>query len=153
MLDVSETRLEKVKLFGATDVINLKEQDAVQAVRALLPNGANVTFEVAGVPETFTQSLKVTKPRGTVVVVSIFAGPIPFNPFDLTVAGVKIVSSAAYEPDVYQTTIDLMASGRLNVREAITGKIELENLVEEGFHALLNDKSHAKILVKLSGEQ
>lgn len=31
--------------------------------------------------------------------------------------------------------------------------IELEDVVEKGFEALINDKSQVKILVKLSGEK
>lgn len=52
-----------------------------------------------------------------------------------------------------QQTIDMMAAGKINPKEVITSRIELEELVEKGFDALTNDKMQAKILVKLSGEQ
>ncbi|NYM40842.1 butanediol dehydrogenase, partial [Salmonella enterica subsp. enterica serovar Typhimurium] len=35
----------------------------------------------------------------------------------------------------------------------VTDKIELADIVESGFNQLVNDKSQAKILVKLNGDQ
>ncbi|MCG7307110.1 butanediol dehydrogenase, partial [Staphylococcus warneri] len=44
---------------------------------------------------------------------------------------------------------DLINEGNLNVKDVVTDEIELENIVESGFEQLVNDKSQAKILVKL----
>lgn len=64
-----------------------------------------------------------------------------------------MVSTLAYEPDVFETTVKLVASGQLDPSPVITEHIELEDIVNKGFEALMNDKSQAKILVKLSGEK
>ena len=53
----------------------------------------------------------------------------------------------------FQQTIDLIANGSLNVKDVVTDQIELENIVESGFNQLVNDKSQAKILVRLNGDQ
>jgi (R,R)-butanediol dehydrogenase / meso-butanediol dehydrogenase / diacetyl reductase len=153
VFDLSEERLEKARLVGATHTFNSGEVDPVEKVKSLVPDGVDVSFEVAGVNATFNQSIQVAKSRGVVVVVSIFAKPIEFNPMDITGSGVKITSTLAYEPEVFQTTIDLMAEGALNPKGVITDRIELENIVESGFEVLTNDKRQAKILVKLSGEK
>ncbi|WP_404454867.1 2,3-butanediol dehydrogenase [Oceanobacillus kapialis] len=152
-LDLSETRLEKAKEVGATHVINSGEKDPVEAIFDIVPEGVDVSFEVAGVEPTFKQAIETTKPRGTMVIVSIFAKPIEWNPFQLTGKGVRITSSIAYTPTSFQQTIDLMASGQLKPNAVITDQIELDNIVEKGFEALSNDKSQAKILVELSGEK
>lgn len=151
--DLSEDRLEKAKKVGATHVINSGKMNPLEAGKEIEPEGFDVSFEVAGVEITLNQAIKITKSRGTVVIVSIFPKPVSFDPMDLTASGVKITSTLAYEPEVFQKTIDLMASGEINPKEIITGRIELEELVEKGFDALTNDKTQAKILVKLSGEQ
>jgi Zn-dependent alcohol dehydrogenase len=39
--------------------------------------------------------------------------------------------------------------GNLKVKDVITDEIELDDIVESGFEQLVNDKSQAKILVKL----
>lgn len=152
VFDLSETRLQMAKELGATAIFNSAEVDPVEAVKQYAPAGVDVTFEVAGVAPTFRSAIEVTRPRGTVVIVSIFARPIEWNPMQLTNTGVKLTSTIAYTPTSFQQTVDLMGTGQLQPQGIITSQIELEDIVEKGFEALTNDKSQAKILVKLSGE-
>lgn len=152
VFDLSETRLQMAKDLGATAIFNSAEVDPVEAVKQYAPAGADVTFEVAGVAPTFKSSIEVTRPRGTVVIVSIFARPIEWNPMQLTNTGVKVTSTIAYTPTSFQQTVDLMGTGQLQPQGIITSQIELDDIVEKGFEALTNDKSQAKILVKLSGD-
>jgi len=153
VLDLSQTRLDKAKELGATHIINSGEQDPVQAIREIAPEGVEVSFEVAGVGPTFKQAIDSTRARGTVVIVSVFARPIEWNPIQLTNTGVKITSSIAYTPTTFQQTVDLMGTGQLRPQGIITSQIQLDDIVEKGFKALTNDKSQAKILVELSGEK
>ncbi|WP_062109047.1 2,3-butanediol dehydrogenase [Bacillus niameyensis] len=153
VFDISEPRLKKAKELGATHVVNSAEKDPVEYVKSFYPDGVDRTFEVAGVPQTFNQSIAVTRARGVNTIVSIFEAPVEFNPMLLTASGVHLASSLAYEPDVFETTVKLIASGQLDPSPVITDHIELEEIVEKGFEALLHDKSQAKILVKLSGEK
>ena len=151
--DLSDERLEKAKEFGATHAVNSGKEDAVAYVRRLYPNGVDVAFEVAGVQATFDMCVRMTRARGKVCVVSIFEGAFPFNPMSLTLSGVQVVTSLAYEPDVFEHTLKLIENGQLQVRGVITKKIELEDIVSEGFDVLTTDKAQAKILVQLSGER
>lgn len=153
VFDLSESRLEMAKKVGATHVVNSGKRDPLTAIKEIEPAGFDVSFEVAGVEITVNQAIKVAKTRGTVVIVSIFANPVSIHPMDLTASGVKITSSAAYEPTSFQKTIDLMASGAINPKEIVTNRIALDRIVEDGFEALTNDKDEVKILVELSGEK
>lgn len=152
-LDLSDSRLAMAKAIGATHVINSGKVEPVAAVRDILPRGADVTFEVAGVQQTVEQSINVTKARGTVVIISIFANPITWHPMQLINTGVKMTSSIAYSPSSFRETIELMGSGQLDVTSIITKRIGLDEIVTEGFETLVNDKTQAKILVTLSGEK
>ena len=49
-----------------------------------------------GVGVTLSQSVQVTRPRGTVVIVSIFAHAVDFDPMLLTNSGVQLTSTIAY---------------------------------------------------------
>lgn len=150
--DLSEERLEKAKELGATHVFNSGKVDPVQAVKDVVPDGVDVSFEVAGVAPTFKQAIDATRARGTMVIVSIFARPIEWNPMQLTNTGVKVTSTIAYTPTTFQQTVDLIGTGQLKPQGVITSQIELDDIVDKGFEALTNDKTQAKILVKLSGE-
>ena len=67
----------------------------------------------------------------------------------LTNTGVKLTSTIAYTPTKFQQTIDLINEGNSKVKDVITDEIELDDIVESGFEQLINDKSQAKILIKL----
>ncbi|MFK5674551.1 2,3-butanediol dehydrogenase [Mammaliicoccus sciuri] len=149
VFDLSEERLKKAKEVGATHTINSSESNPVDVINKHTDNGVNVSFEVAGVAPTFKSAIDVTKPRGTVVIVSIFGHSIEWNPMQLTNTGVKLTSTIAYTPSTFQQTIDLINEGNLKVKDVITDEIELNDIVESGFEQLVNDKSQAKILVKL----
>ncbi|MBV5104808.1 2,3-butanediol dehydrogenase [Mammaliicoccus sciuri] len=149
VFDLSEERLKKAKEVGATHTINSGESNPVDVINKHTDNGVNVSFEVAGVAPTFKSAIDVTKPRGTVVIVSIFGHSIEWNPMQLTNTGVKLTSTIAYTPSTFQQTIDLINEGNLKVKDVITDEIELTDIVESGFEQLVNDKSQAKILVKI----
>lgn len=151
--DLAEFRLEKAKEIGATHVINSGNVDPVKAIRELYPDGVDVAFEVAGVAPTFKQAISVTKAQGVVDVVSIFAREIEWSPMQLTNSGVSVKASIVYSPSTFRKTISAMNSGQLNPKQIVTSQIQLDNIVDDGFEALTNDKTQAKILVELSGEK
>lgn len=103
VVDLSSVRLKKALEMGATDVINSGEVDSALAeIKKTLPAGADVAFEVAGVQLTFEQAIATTRPRGTMVIVSIFAKPISFDPMQLMNAGVKVTTTIAYSKETFQ---------------------------------------------------
>lgn len=153
VFDLSEERLEKAKEFGATHTLNSGKEDPVEFVHSLYPDGVDRTFEVAGVPITLEQAIQSTRPRGMVCIVSIFEKEIDFNPMLLTTSGVRLSTSLGYEPDIFEATVKMIETGQIDPSPMITGQIELEEIIEKGFNLLIEDKSQAKILVKLSGEE
>ncbi|MBO1199645.1 2,3-butanediol dehydrogenase [Staphylococcus simiae] len=150
VFDLSDERLKKAREVGATHTVNSGEENPNDVIRNNTNAGVDVAFEVAGVASTLKDSIEVTRARGTVVIVSIFGHAIEWNPMQLTNSGVKLTSTIAYTPTTFQQTIDLINEGNLNVKDVITDEIDLEDIVQNGFEQLVNDKSQAKILVKLS---
>ena len=73
--------------------------------------------------------------------------------YDNTENGIDLSFEVAGVGTTFQQTIDLIANGSLNVKDVVTDEIELDNIVESGFNQLVNDKSQAKILVRLNGNQ
>lgn len=151
--DLVDFRLQKAKEFGATHVINSSKVNPVEAIRGIAPDGVDVSFEIAGVATTFRQAIDVTKAGGNMMMVSIFARPIEWNPIQLTNTGVNILSSICYTPTTFRKTIKAMSTGQLRPQGIVTSKIDLDNLVQDGFEVLIKDKTQAKILVELSGEK
>ena len=61
------------------------------------------------------------------------------------------MGSVGYSNETYNEVIELLANGSLPAQSIITRKIDIDNIAEQGLEALINDKSQAKILVRLSG--
>jgi len=71
-VDVDHRKLEWAKGFGATHTVNSKEQDPVEAIRALTGGfGADVVVEAVGRPETYEQAFYARDLAGTVVLVGV----------------------------------------------------------------------------------
>ncbi|MGH8920850.1 MAG: S-(hydroxymethyl)mycothiol dehydrogenase [Actinomycetes bacterium] len=71
-VDLDDRKLEGARGFGATDVVNAGEVDAVDAVRELTGGfGADVVIEAVGRPETYRQAFFARDLAGTLVQVGV----------------------------------------------------------------------------------
>ncbi len=70
-VDVVPSRLELAKELGATDVVNGKQCNAVEAIKALTDGGANYSIECSGVPALGVQAIDCLGLEGLSVIVSV----------------------------------------------------------------------------------
>ncbi|WP_440896608.1 2,3-butanediol dehydrogenase [Amphibacillus sp. Q70] len=145
--DVAEERLELAKSFGFVTPLNPTKEDVVARIMKDTNNtGVDVAIECAGVQATFDTCLEALKITGTVCLVALFTDNPKLSAFQALIKEATIKSSLAYA-NSYDRVIDLIASGQVPAEKVITNKIVLDDVVEDGFELLLNDKSQSKILV------
>lgn len=149
VVDVAEKRLEKALEIGATQVINGKEKDVSAQVKQLTAGGADIYIDAAGVQATYDAGIASLKNGGTALLVALFGKPVTTNAFDQVVREITIKGTIAYR-NIFPEVIQLIHTGRMPVEKLVTSRIELENIVEEGFEALLNNPTQVKILVKIA---
>jgi S-(hydroxymethyl)mycothiol dehydrogenase len=71
-VDIDARKLDWARGFGATHVINSRETEPVEAIRALTDGvGVDVAIEAVGHPETYTQAFYARDLAGTVVLVGV----------------------------------------------------------------------------------
>ena len=71
-VDVDPRKLHWAREFGATHVVNSKEIDAVEGIRAVTGgHGADVVIDAVGRPETYKQAFFARDLAGTVVLVGV----------------------------------------------------------------------------------
>lgn len=138
-IDTVPSKLELARKFGATDVINAKDDDPVAAVMSLTGGGVHYSFEAIGLKTTTEQSFKMLKRGGTATVI----GMIPVGThielhgpeflMERKLQGSRMGSNH-FRVDMPRF-VDLYLQGRLHLDELISRRIRLED-VNEGMEAL-----------------
>jgi aryl-alcohol dehydrogenase len=91
-VDIVPSRLALARELGATHTINSKDQDLVEAVKAITGDGVNFALESTGIPAVLTQGVAALGRLGVLGVVgaSHLGTMVPFDVNDLLIAGKSI---------------------------------------------------------------
>lgn len=151
-VEVGARRREFAKQFGATHLLDPTQVDVVKEAQALTDGrGPPVAFDCAGVPAGLDIVTRVVCARGTIMNLAIWDKPVPFNPNKLVFHEKKYIGCLTYVPSDFAYVIDALSKGSLKPVSMITRKIPIDRIIEDGFHALINEKDeHVKIMVDLS---
>ena len=153
-VDVSPERLAAAARLGATDVIDARSVSAgeiASMVRAMTGGGVDVSFEAAGLQETFEGALQSLRKGDETLMVGLMqrAG---FDAFRVVNDELSIRSSVGYR-HVYPDLIRLVEAGAIDLSAIVTKTVSLERAVVDGFDVLTRDKRQIKVLVVPSGAE
>jgi len=138
-------RLELARQCGAEIVVNAAQDDVVQTVRDTWPGRmADVVFECAGVEATLQQSIEIVRTGGKVVLEGIFEQTFDWS---LNAAISKDVSLIGCLGEDFPGTMDLLRSGKVDMKPLITHEFPLQQ-VKEAFDAALHADDAIKVLLK-----
>ncbi len=70
-VDIAAKKLEMARRFGATDVIDGSQGNAVAKIRELTGGGVDFAFEAVGVPELMSQTWEAARRGGTATIVGV----------------------------------------------------------------------------------
>ncbi|MFB9329263.1 2,3-butanediol dehydrogenase [Paenibacillus aurantiacus] len=146
VVEVSEERRTKAAELGATHVVNPLETDAAAFIREMTGGGVEVAYDAAGVQATFQSGVYAVRPGGEFKIVSVWEKPVTFDPNVIVRTEASISGSYAYV-NLFPEVIRLLAGGIIDGQAVITSIIALDDLVEQGFEALTQDRKQCKILV------
>lgn len=145
-------RRELIAKWGVcTGIYDPLSQDVPVLVRSHTESGvgADVAIECVGNSRALATCMDAVRRRGTVVQIGLPTKPAEIDLHKLVTKDITYRGSWAYKNTAWPRVIDLVASGKLPVEKAITGKIALDAAVEQGFDALAApDSAHIKILVE-----
>lgn len=149
--EVNPFRIQLAREFGF-DVVNPTETDLVEHVNRETGNaGADVVFEVSGVPAGAEMMTKLPRTRGRIVMVAIYSEPQKVDLFRFFWRELKLIGARVYEPEDFEKSIALAASGDLPLDRIITKVFPLEEL-ESGFRLMEKGGAVMKVLIKCSTE-
>lgn len=134
-VDLSDEKLELATRFGATDVVNAAEEDAVARIRELTGGGADCAFDAIGYTRTTEQAFDATRIGGKAVVVGIAPkGDLArIDAWSLVMQEKALLGSfyGSARPRVDMPRIlDLYRQGRLMLDELVARTYPLERINE-----------------------
>jgi S-(hydroxymethyl)mycothiol dehydrogenase len=133
-IDTDPRKLEWARGFGATDVVNARESDVVEAVRELTGGfGADVVIEAVGRPETWKQAFYARDLAGTLVLVGV---PTPEMRIDMPLLDLfgrgGALKSSWYGDCLpsrdFPMLVDLYKQGRLDLDAFVSEEIALDQV-------------------------
>lgn len=132
---------------GASVTIDPGSDDVGERVKQICgPLGADVVFECAGIPSTIEQSVTLSRRGGLVSLVGFASDPAQINPGNWLAREVTLVASLAYLADEFDSTMQLVADGRLRLDPLVSGIVGLGGL-DTAFRTLLEGGGAVKLLV------
>ncbi|MEK7418007.1 MAG: zinc-binding dehydrogenase, partial [Pseudomonadota bacterium] len=133
----------------ADHILDPSEVDVVAEVMKLTGGkGVDVSFECSSVNKVLDTLVAATKATGVVVIVSIWSHPATINVHSVVMKELDVRGTIAYCND-HQETIKLVEEGKINLEPFITQRIQLDDLVAQGFDTLIhNNESAVKIIVQ-----
>ena len=149
VVEPADVRKAKAPLAGADHVVDPGQGEVVPAVMELTGGrGADVSFECAGIDAVPKAAIQSTRVGGTCVNVAIWGHEASVAMNDLVFREVNVLGSLAYAGD-HPATIKMIADGKVDPFQFITGRIDVDDIVADGFEELVNNKEeNVKILVR-----
>jgi S-(hydroxymethyl)glutathione dehydrogenase/alcohol dehydrogenase len=131
-VDAVASKLDLARKFGATDVVNAKETDAVDAVKELSGGGVHYSFEAIGLKVTAEQAFNMLRNGGLATII----GMIPPGDmvslhgvdflFEKKIQG-SFMGSNRFRVDMPRF-VDLYLQGKLHLDDMISSHIKLEDI-------------------------
>lgn len=146
-VELSPERRAMALELGATKVLAPSSCDVVAEIHKLTNGGADVAFEVTGVPVVLQQAIDSTSFEGETIIVSIWEKAAAIQPNNIVLKERNVKGIIAYR-DIFPAVMELMKQGYFAGERLITKRIKLDQIVEEGFETLIKEKNQIKILVK-----
>jgi 2-desacetyl-2-hydroxyethyl bacteriochlorophyllide A dehydrogenase len=129
VIAVSRTKwkLEMAERMGAHDIIQAPVDKAVDEVKRLTGGkGADVVIDAAGGAETLRAAMDMLRPGGRFCAFAVNHEMVRgFSPFPLYFGEISIIGSRALTPQDMNPSIQLVASGAVDVNGFITAKYPL----------------------------
>ncbi|MGT2926011.1 zinc-dependent alcohol dehydrogenase family protein [Streptococcus cuniculipharyngis] len=138
MIDLSQSRLEAAKKFGAThticssDLAEIKgEIDAITEGR-----GVDVSMECVGYPETFDICQKVVAIGGHIANLGVHGKPVSFELQDLWIKNISL-STGLVNANTTETLLNVLKSGKIDATQLVTHHFKLSE-VDKAYEVFKN---------------
>ncbi len=151
--DLFQNRLDAAKALGADEIVNASECNSVEKILELTNGeGADVVLETAGSKITASQTTKILRRGGTIVIVGNVLGDVPFNFRDISRIEGTVKVARRYCND-FAACLGAIKNGGIPVEklERIVDAVYPFEETQKAFETSITDKqSITKVVIKVA---
>ncbi|NHI91087.1 MAG: L-iditol 2-dehydrogenase [Candidatus Lokiarchaeota archaeon] len=147
--DLIEFRLEKAKLLGATNVINISKANLNKKILDFTNNsGVDTIINTVGIDSVYQNSINLLNSGGNYLFFAecVDDSKITFSPNLIYKKELNFVGSYSSSPYDYENGLNLIKNKKINVKELITHMFGLKDL-QKGIELAHEAKDSLKIMI------
>lgn len=144
--DFSPMRRRLATTMGAHEVVDPREEPAMEAWQRIDGRKSLVTFEAVGVPGMLDRAMRDAPRLSRILVVGVCMETDTVWPMMGINKELTIQFALGYDPAEFGSTLRAIAEGVVDVAPLITGEVGIGG-VPQSFKDLADPEAHAKILV------
>lgn len=112
--------------------------------------GPNFVFQCVGSPKAYRNAIDIVQKGGVIILLGVHFELIPISILQLITKEVTMRGSLCTSLEEFKEIINLISQKRIQTNLILSKKVKLEEVIEEGFHELLQpERKAAKILVEI----
>lgn len=148
-------RLQASASLGADMCVDITKVDPVEEVRRITGGlGPDEVFECSGAKGTFNQAVRMVKRGGRVALLGVATDDVMEElPFKYITHNEIAIFGSRANPNVSQSVLNMMGSGRLKVKDLITHRYSLDDFAA-ALDTFVNRKENAvKVVILPNGNE
>jgi L-iditol 2-dehydrogenase len=124
-IDINQKRLEQAEKYGADHTFLSAEENLTEKIFGLTSGrGADISFEAVGKTESVNIAIDIIRKGGKTVLVGNISSQIDFPLQKVVTRELKVFGSCANRGE-YETVLNLMEKGKINVNDHISAVVQL----------------------------
>ncbi|MFX0125361.1 MAG: zinc-binding dehydrogenase [Candidatus Hodarchaeota archaeon] len=146
----NKTRRDLATSFGANFTIDPSQENVQKKIEHLTNGkGVDTVVECTGAPDAISESFSLINKGGNFIVLGICELPVEVDLLIAVKYELKLLFAYCGYTE-FETALQLIAKKRVQVKPMISHIIKLEDIVDQGFEAILHpDSTTVKVLVDL----
>jgi len=147
--DLVQEKLDIVGRYSGVTTVNGRKENLAARVSDITSGwGADVVFEASGSAKAYDGMFDLVRPGGAVVLVGMPVDPINFDVIGAQVKEARIETVFRYA-NIYARAIELIASGKVDLKPLISGTFPFEDSVEAFERAASGRPGDVKLQIKV----
>lgn len=138
MIDLSESRLEAAKKFGATHTICSSDLEEIKTFvnKVTDGRGVDISMECVGYPATFDVCQNIISVGGRIANLGVHGKPVSFNLDELWIKNITM-NTGLVNANTTEMLLNVLKSGKIDASQLVTHHFKLSE-IEKAYEVFKN---------------